>query len=45
MKNPGRNRVEEIFDSPYEFDSLVAPFDFGHSKSKYTQYMYGINFE
>ena len=45
MKTPGRKRVEEILDSPCKFHSLVVPFNFGHSKSKYTQYLYGINFK
>ena len=46
MKTPGRKRVQEILDSPCKFHSLVVvPFNFGHSKSKYTQYLYGINFK
>ena len=47
MKTPGRKRVEKILDSPCKFHSLVpvVPFNFGHSKSKYTQYLYGINFK
>ena len=45
MKTPGRKRVEEIIDSPCKFHSLVVPFKFGHSKSRYTQYLYGINFK
>ena len=45
MKTPLRKRVDEILDSPCKFHSLVVPFDFGHSKSKYTQYLYGINFK
>ena len=45
MKTPGRKRVEEIIDSPCKLHSLVVPFKFGHSKSRYTQYLYGINFK
>ena len=45
MKTPGKKRAEEILDSPCKFHSLVVPFNFSHSKSKYTQYLYGINFK
>ena len=45
MKTPGRKRVEDILDPPCKFHSLVVPFDFGHSKSKYTQYLDGNNFK